>query len=204
MKVFPLFNRFDLEAFLGSWAKFYRDVYGFDLNGRGIALPPIEKAMGAGVVMARSITIEQDLVEIKKRTKKNLLYRYTDSKIDELIQKDKEAARPTGPYVVWTTPAIEAINQGPHLAGKSYNDIQKMNVSVMNFAEYTRLFLWHLVATGEPLDRESWTLTGSLVAGDGVLGGGWFGGGFGAVWCGRGGARVYVRFRQVVPSPPLS
>ena len=110
---FPSFTKFDLGAFLGSWTKFYRDVYGFDLNGDKLVLPPVEQAMGAGVVIARSITIEQDLAVIKKMTKSGQLYRYTYSNIDELIQKDKEARRPAGPYAIWTAPAVESTDQAP-------------------------------------------------------------------------------------------
>jgi len=110
---FALFNKFDVEAFFASWAKFYRDVYGFDLNGDKLVLPPVEQAMGAGVVIARSITIEQDLAVIKKMTKSGQLYRYTNSNIDELIQKDKEARRPAGPYAIWTAPAVESTDQAP-------------------------------------------------------------------------------------------
>ncbi len=200
---FPSFNKFDLEAFLASWDKFYRDVYKLDFNAGGFALPSEERAMGSGGVMARSITIEQDLAEIKKRTKQNLFYRYTNSDIDQLIQKDKEAPRPTGSYAIWTAPAIEATEQAPHLAKKSYDDIQVMNVPVMNFAEYARFFLWHLWATGQPLDRESCTLTGSLDADGDVLGGCWLAVRFHAGWFGRGSSSGSIRFRQVV-LPPLS
>ncbi len=201
---FPSFNKFDLEAFLGSWAKFYRDVYGFDLNGGGITLPPVEQALCSGVVMARGITIERDLAEIKKRTKKNLLYRYTDSDIDKLIQKDKEADRPRGPYAFWTAPAVEATQQAPHLDKKSYNQIVEMNLlsQVMIFAEYVRFFLWFLWATGEALDRQSVTLSGSLGADGCALYGCWYGGRFYVSWSSRGNAVPSLRARQIV-LPPL-
>ena len=202
---FPSFSRFDVGEFLGSWAKFYCDVYKLDLNGEGMAMPPLEQAMGAGVVMARSITIEQDLAEIKKRTKNNVLYRYTNSDIDQLIQKDKEAARPTGPYAIWTSPTVESTDQAPHLAKKSYNDVVAMNLlpQVMTFAEYTRFFCWFLWVTGQPLNRKSWTLTGSLVADGRVLSGDWYGGRFSMIWSHRDDASDGIRFRQVV-LPPLS
>ncbi|TSC74163.1 MAG: hypothetical protein G01um101444_377, partial [Parcubacteria group bacterium Gr01-1014_44] len=100
-------------------------------------------------------------------------------------------------------PAIEATEQAPHLAKKSYDDIQVMNVPVMNFAEYARFFLWHLWATGQPLDRESCTLTGSLDADGDVLGGCWLAVRFHAGWFGRGSSSGSIRFRQVV-LPPLS
>lgn len=202
---FPSFTKFDLSAFLGSWAKFYRDIHGFDLNGEDLVLPPIEQAMGAGVVMAQSVTIERDLAAIKKITKSDQLYRYTSNNIDETVQRDKEARRPAGFYVFWTSPAVESTDQAPQLAKKSYSDIVEMDIlpQVMTFAEYARFFCWFLWTTGEPLDRKSWTLTGSLVAGGFVLGGGWDGGGFDVCWCSRDDASAYVRFRQVV-LPPLS
>lgn len=202
---FPSFTKFDLGAFLGSWAKFYRDIHGFDLNGEDLVLPPIEQAMGAGVVMAQSVTIERDLAAIKKITKSDQLYRYTSNNIDETVQRDKEARRPAGPYVLWTAPAIEATDQTVHLAKKSYNDITEMGIlpQVMTFAEYTRFFCWFLWTTGRPLDLKTITLTGSLEADGGVLDGGWCGDGFGVGWDGRGNASGSFRFRQVV-LPPLS
>ena len=69
----------------------------------------------------------------------------------------------------------------------------------MIFAEYVRLFRWHLWATnGEPLDRNSWTLTGSLAAGGHVLDGNWYGDRFDVHYCGQRDSNDYIRFRQVV------
>ena len=198
--IFPSSLKFDTIAFLAHWQQFYLKVYGFNLNGGGIALPPIDQALGSGVVMDRSITIEQDLAEIKKWTKKNLLYRYTNDSIDNLIQKDKEAPRPAGPYAIWAAPAVEAIQQAPHLMKKSYDDIQE---SIMNFGEYTRFFLWHLWATNEPLDRQSWTLSGSFDADGSVLDGSWVDDRFHVCWYNRDHSHDYVRARQIV-LPPLA
>lgn len=202
---FPSFTQFNLDEFLGSWAKFYRDVHGFDLNGDGLALPPIDQAVSVGGVMAHSVTIERDLTAIKKMTKSGQFYRYTSSNIDELIQKDKEARRPTSPYAFWTAPAMEATDQAPHLAKKSYKDVVEMNIlpQVMTFAEYARFFCWFFWATGQPLDRESWTLTDSLDTDGRVLVGDWNDGRFYVSWSFRGSSHGNLRFRQVV-LPPLS
>lgn len=196
---FPNFSTFNLNAFMAHWNKFYHDVYGLTLDPTQIAFPPVEQALGAGVVIAGDFTIEQDLVEIRKRTKNNFLYRYTDNKIDELVQKDC----PQKPYAVWAYPATESTDQASSLSGKSYLDIKEMSIPVMIFSEYTRFFLWHLWATGKPLDQKSVTLSGSLDADGVVLHGNWDDDRFYVFWCLQGDSYPSIRARRVV-LPPMS
>ncbi len=196
---FPSFTTFDLGAFLESWAKFYADVFGVALNLGEIALPPLEQALGAGVVMHSNITIERILAEIRNRTLGRVLYRYTKSDLDGYVQQDKEAWRPArGVYAVWMYPAVEATDQAPELAEKSYKEIGQLGIAVANFREYAMLFLWHLALTGKPLDRQAITLSGSLVADGHVLGGGWHGDRFSVYWYDRHDSCSSLRARQVV------
>ena len=74
----------------------------------------------------------------------------------------------------------------------------------MNYTEYTLFFFWFMwVTEGEPLDKESWTLSGSLDADGVVLSGDWGGDRFRVGWCNRDGSHDSLRFRQVV-LPSLS
>mgnify|MGYP001603551529 CR=1 FL=1 len=198
MNVFPSFTTFNLAAFLASWKKLYLEVFSITLDPERIALPPVEEALGAGVVMHPDVTIEHILAEIKKRTVGDLLWRYTDTDLDTYVQKDSEAWRPAGVYAVWVYPATEATEQAPELTEKSYDDIQKISIPIANFREYTMLYLWHLVVTGTHLDTNSWTLSSSLDADGGVLLGLCDGGRFGVDYFNRHDSGSDIRARRVV------
>lgn len=203
---FPSFVSFSPVAFLASWVKFYQEVHGLTIDPAAVLLPPLDQALGAGVVMVPGITIEQDLAEIRKRTPGQVLYRYTEDNLDQSIQKNQEMPRPQGGvYAVWTTPVSEATDQAPELARQSYEGIGKLNpaVPVMLFGEYVRFFLWFLWATGQPLDRRDVTLSGSLAAVGYVLRGDWRGVRFSVGWYVQRYSSGGLRARRVV-LPPLA
>lgn len=170
---FPSFMSFDIQLFLAYWDRFYQDVYNITINMAMVLLPSVENTLGAGVLMIPGITIEQDLAQIKERTAGKRLHRYTVRDMDDFIVQKAEPARPKGSYAAWCFPAVEATDQAPHLAEKSYLDNRAAKEPVMLFREYTRFFLWHFWATGQPLDRDSMTLSGSLDMDGRVLRGRW-------------------------------
>lgn len=199
---FPSFLTFNLEAFLASWVQFYQDAHGISVDPSSILLPDLNLELGAGVVMAGNITIEQGLAGIKKLTPSGQLYHYTDESIDKIINRQRESSRPNQPYAAWAYPALEATDQALQLAKKSYLENQKLAVPVMNYNEYVRFAHWHLWATGIPLDRRTVTLSDSLVADSHVLSGDW-GDGFRVGWSRRQYSGDGIRFRQVI-LPPLA
>ena len=198
-KGFLSFMVFNLAGFLASMVEFYQEEFSLILDSRKVLLPPTESALGAGIIMAGGITIEQDLAKIKALSDGEL-YRYIDENIDECIDREKEQPRPVEPYGLWTPAAVEAVDQAPRLAGKSYLDVQEMKELplVMNFAEYVRFARWHLWATGQPLDRNNATLTSSLDADGHVLRGDRCGVGFRVNCFSQHHSYALFRFREVV------
>ena len=136
----------------------------------------MEEATGAGVVIAGDVTIEMALTFIQSRTPGERIYRYVPD-VDAYINRDAEAPRPDRPYAVWCAPAVEAIDQAPEIAGKSWEDMAMLESAIptMNALEYLVFFAWHLWATKNPLDMKSVTLTDSLDADGYVLYGRWDG-----------------------------
>ncbi|MEK7616274.1 MAG: hypothetical protein AAB420_03660 [Patescibacteria group bacterium] len=197
------FINFDLSAFMVSWTKFYGRIFQITLDPASVLLPPLELALGSGLIRHPDVTIEKVLSAWKKNTPKELLYRYTESDLDAAIQKEKESWRPSGTYVAWAYPAIEATDQAPELAEKSYEDIQAMpGVWVMNYPELPLYALWHYVETGVPLDQKTVSLSDSLDAAGRALGGSWHGDGFCVHWCHRRGSHPSIRARRIVLPQP--
>ena len=156
-----------------EWCRFYREIFGLDLDPSEIRLPEERKGFGWIVLVAKGLTY--NYVFEKCETHFNgEAWRYCADLDKAVTMNDRES---TETYAIRVRDRIEADEEHKN---KSANMVTKEGVKGMTGLERMLLELWyHWKTRGDHLDRKTSTIcSGSRYADCNVPSARWFGGRF--------------------------
>lgn len=183
---------------LGVWVKFYREMFGVELDLSKLTMPAHRDGFDRLPVIAEGLSIERVYNACKKHF---ACWKYTDRTLDEAVPtNDRNPAN--GSYAVWIRERVEADEE---LANKSANDLASMQITGITLLERLIFELKYWKETGNHLDIQNVTLcAGSRNSGGDVPRVYWDGGKLNVDWYHVDRRHGRLRSRQVVASDQLA
>ncbi|MDP3727241.1 MAG: hypothetical protein Q8R35_01225 [bacterium] len=175
-----------------EWIKFYREVFGIELDFTGVHIPAARPGFNWPIVVVEGMTANRAYDECAKRFPS---WRSTKD-LDEAVagRNDRD---PNATYVVLVRDRIEADQE---LKNKSAEDLRRAKIAGVTLLERILLELWYFWKTGNHLDVQNVTLcSGSRDADGDVPCTRWHGEfRIGSVWCDPAYRTRDLRSRPVV------
>lgn len=140
---------------LKEYVRFYKEVFGLDVNLTGVKLPPKTKGFSWLVFIAKELGSQPiDTAIIACHKLFTVVGAYPDSQADQTSSINDRDPR-NGSYAIRVGNRIEADKE---LKGLSDNDIVKRKLVTMTWLERLILELFHFWKTKKHLDIKNWTL----------------------------------------------
>ena len=175
---------------------FYQQAFGLYINFPDELMPEASDEFAWPVCVPGIISAEAAFNGGKLNSPR---WKWTDKTLDSVLDLNRGRDAWTHGYIVRVRPNWEGDEDLQNLSG---NAIEKKGINVLMLRE--RIILGNFIdwLTGEKLDRETVTLTGSRYASGSVAIVGWGGGELSVLWCDPDDANARLRSRQVVSSSP--
>ena len=179
------------EELLAGWTKFYRDVFGLELDFSGVKIPERKPGFDHLIVVAQGMTPQRlfdKCVELFPSLK------YPDKNLDEIIISDRTAK--DGAYAIWVRDRVEADDENKNL---SADQLKERGGCEETLEERLLHELKFFNETGQHLDIVNWTLcAGSRYSDGSVPYVNWYDDGLGVSWYDSSGRHGDLRSRSVV------
>lgn len=177
---------------LGAWVKFYREVFGIELDLSKLTMPAHRDGFDRLLVIAEGFSTERVYNACEQQF---ACWKDTGRTLDEAVPTNDRI--PTnGAYAIWIRERVEADEE---LANKSANDLASMQIPGITLLERLVYEFKYWRETGKHLDIQNITLcSGSRNSVGGVPCVGWFVDELSVCWFGVGGRLGSLRSRQVV------
>lgn len=155
-----------VREMLVDWSKFYKDVYGLDLDFSGIAIPVRKHGFDRLLVVAQGMTPQRLFDKCKEMfpTRK-----YADRNLDEVVKSDRTAQN--GHYAVWVRDREEADEENKNLSANKLAERGESGETLEERLLHEQKFFKE---TGEHLDEENVTLCAGSRDSDGDVPGVYF------------------------------
>jgi hypothetical protein len=136
---------------LDAWVKFYREVFGVELDLSKLTMPAHREGFDRLLVVAEGFSCDRVYNACKQHF---ACWKYTDWTLDEAVStNDRNPA--SGSYAVRIRERVEADEE---LASKSANDLASMQIPSITLLERLILELKYWKETGNHLDIQKVTL----------------------------------------------
>ena len=156
-----------VEEMVAGWVKFYKDVFGMDVDLSGVKIPERKSGFDRLIIVVPGMTPQRLFDKCKDLFSS---WKYTDDNLDKIIKSDRTAK--DGAYAIWVRDRVEADEENRNL---SANDLAKKNDSGITLEERLVYELKFFDETGNHLDVKNVTLcTGSRDSDGYVPGVDWF------------------------------
>jgi len=178
-----------VSGLLSDWQKFYREVFGVELDLSSIHIPERRDGFDRLLVIAQGMTPNRIYAKCAELFR---CWKYLDN-LDE-ITSDRDPKN--GAYAIWVRDRQEVDEE---LKNLSANDLKAKNITTETLPERLIHELKFFKEAGKHLDEKNWTLcAGSRGPGGNIPYVRWDGGGMGVYWCDPDGRFDYFRARAVV------
>lgn len=179
------------EELLTGWTKFYKDVFGLDLDFSRITTPERKPGFDRLLVIAQGMTPQRLFDKCKELFPS---WKYTDADLDKVIRSDRTSQN--GHYAVWVRDRIEADEENKNL---SADQLKTRSECQITFEERMLYELKFFEENGGHLDLSNYTLcAGSRYSDGGVPDAHGYDDKFGVGWDDAGYSDYRLRSRSVV------
>jgi len=183
------------EELFADWAKFYKEVFGLDLDFSGVKIPERKPGFDRLLVIAQSMTPQRLFDKCKELFPS---WKYTDKNLDDITKSDRTAEN--GAYAIWVRDHIEADEENKNISADQLKDRGGCEETLEERMLHELKFFKE---TGKHLDVENITLcAGSRDTGGYVSLAYWRGGNFKVYWDFSYNRYHRLRSRSVVSQNP--
>lgn len=183
------------EELLADWTKFYREVFGLELDLSGIKIPERKPGFDRLLVVAQGMTPQRLFDKCKELFPSS---KYADSDLDKVIKSDRTSQN--GHYAIWVRDRVEADEENKNLSADQLRECKSEDITLEERMLYELKFFKE---TGGHLDMSNWTLcAGSRDVDGDVPDAYWVGGKFRVGWDYADDQGNTLRSRSVVSQNP--
>ncbi|MBI2053939.1 MAG: hypothetical protein HYT36_01205 [Candidatus Staskawiczbacteria bacterium] len=138
------------KKLLADWIKFYKEVFGLELDFSGIKIPDSKPGFDRLLVVAQGMTPQRLFDKCKELFPS---WKYTDKSLDEVIKSDRTGEN--GHYAIWARDRVEADEENKN---RSADFLRQRETPEITLEERELYELKFFKETGEHLDMKNWTL----------------------------------------------
>jgi len=191
LQVFLCSDEEDISSILKDWQKFYKELFGLEIDFSKLVIPVKKKGFDRLIVVAPGMTPERLYGKCKELFPS---WKWTNDNLDKIVISERTAKNSA--YAVWFQNTVEADENLKNLSAYILKD---KNIPGITLEERLLMELKYFKETGKHLDINNITLCAGSRCSDGsVPGVFWDDVELRVGWCGTGDCSGDLRAREAV------